>query len=232
MTGLAARLDALARRFEAAAPLPDATPARAGDRRRAAIVSQLLHGETATRAACLRLAALHPSGAARRCLALQAADEARHAGAYAAYLAPLGGPGPADPGVLDALDAAATWPGPPVAGPLIANLIIESEAVRLQRRDLDALGCPALARLHGAIARDEARHVALARLLLRDALGGTDPATRAALAERARHLWWTCAEIALARHAGPFTRGLGRAVLAARWRRVERELGAVGLGPP
>lgn len=198
-----------------------------GDRRTVVVVSLLLHGEAATAESCQRLAALHPSPEARRCLARQAADEARHAAAYASYLGALGDIAPAPATLLASVRGAAGWPGPPWVGPLLANLVLESEAVRLQRHDLANLGGSMLATMHRELAKDEARHVALGRLLLRDAARGLDEAAKVALGARARELWWTCAEAALDRRLGPF----GRGALAPRWRRMERDLATAGFGP-
>ena len=233
MTQAEQRWRVIERGFAAVAPIEPVTVAVGHDATgRRAIVSQLLHGEQATGAACLVLAGLVSPGPARRCLLLQAEDETRHAAAYRTYLSSLGGPLPPATRAVDAVRAAATWPGPPAAGPLIANLIIESEAVRLQVRDLRSLACPALERMHARIAVDEARHVALARLLLTDALAPVGRRDRAVLWRHAQDLWWTCAEVAHEGYVPARIRRLGRPWLMARWHRVARELAAVGLNAP
>ena len=77
-------------------------------------LSQLFHGEVATGGLCRRLLEAVEEPAARRCLALQVADEARHAEVYRRYLERLGGIAPVDDTLARALEAASDAP----AGPL------------------------------------------------------------------------------------------------------------------
>ena len=98
------------------------------------LVSQLYHGERATLAMCERLGREISHPGARRFLAAQAADEARHAQAYALYLDRIGGIGPLDPALRRTFEGALGWHGPWQGLMVAGHVLLESEAVRLLRR--------------------------------------------------------------------------------------------------
>ncbi len=92
------------------------------------LLAQLRHGEAATGALCRRLCHEIPGQGAARFLAAQAADEARHAAAYAAYAARMGEEGAPDADLDEIFRAASSWSGHPLALVLAFNVVIEGEA--------------------------------------------------------------------------------------------------------
>lgn len=196
----------------------------------AAIISQFLHGERATIAMCRRLTTVIDDPDVRRFLETQIADESRHAAAYAAYLARLGGPVPMDPALTRAFDRALAWRGSPQALLLGFHVLLEGEALRTMADFKDCWPCPVFADLNGRISRDEARHVAFGKIFLSQTLPQIDPAERREMADWVRALWQESAEAVLGgiRVPGLFTRGLRRRWLAdgaAQHDRAFRDIG-------
>ncbi|MBM3541462.1 MAG: hypothetical protein FJX51_05405, partial [Alphaproteobacteria bacterium] len=126
----------------------------------ARLVSQLRHGERETGALCARLLDDMPAGGARLYLEAQAADEARHEAAYAAYAARLGEAPPSDPGLGEVFEDAASWRGHPAGLVLAFHVVIEGEALKLQSALAARAPCPLFRAMNERIARDEARHIA------------------------------------------------------------------------
>lgn len=199
-----------------------------------AAVSQLYHGEIATAAACRRLLA-GPVGAdagARVCLEIQIADETRHARAYRAYLARLGDIAPTGPAVAVFLRDAATAPGDPDLGAILAyHVVLEGEALRIQRGFATWLPCPVFRALNARIARDEARHVGFGRIYLEGRLAALSVEERRALFQWVKALWRACAESVMERFRVPgvMTARIARRWLESRWQRQVKDLAALGL---
>ena len=197
-----------------------------------AMVSQLYHAERATAEGCRRLLVALPDPAARRFVALQAAEEVRHATVYRAYLARLGDTAPIDPAVARAFDGALAWRGPWQGLVVAFNLVLEGEALALQRELIDLFPCPLFRALNRRIARDEARHVAFGRLYLCGRLAALPAEQRYEIYRWVRALWRECA---LARRGGgpgaAFIR-IGRRRIEDRWASRARALEAVGLIGP
>jgi hypothetical protein len=189
----------------------------------------LLHaGEEATAAACDGLTAeAAPGSDVRAFLEIQAADERRHAAAYRRYLLRLGVDAPPPQGFACALAALADWRGPP-AGRLVAvHILLEGEALRLQRGTLARLRCPLFGAINRRVARDEARHVAFGKQTLPALLGALDANEKAAVVAAIRALWreavaGLAADRGLARH-------LARSFAAERWDHHARVLEQMGL---
>lgn len=164
----------------------DARPALPAWAPRVAIataVGLLRDGERAAEAACLRLIELLPAGPAADFVRLQAADETRHAAAYARYLDLLGAraaPSDAFEPVHDAMRARNRSPHALV---LVNHLILEDAALGVHHWLARRLPCPLLCRIVRRVGRDEARHVAFGRWFARGAVAAiTEPDRRADLA--------------------------------------------------
>lgn len=166
-----------------------AVPAWLPKKFQAALISQFYHGEMATLAMCRRILADVDTPAARRCVEIQIADEARHAEVYEAYVAEIGGLQPIDPTLKAAYDKALAWDGPPEAMIAAFNIILEGEALFA----LDTLGgwlpCPRFRGINARVSRDEARHLAFGRAYLKARLGTFDLDQRFEIYRWLKDLW-------------------------------------------
>ena len=195
-------------------------------------ISQLHHGEMATARMCRRLLSELEAGGARDCVALQAADEARHAEVYGRYLDRLGGVAPMDGNLASALEGAAEGPAGSLGAMVAFNVVVEGEVLRLQDTIAEFLPCPLLKQINRLIARDEARHVAFGRIYLTEALAQLSPDSRARLYHWVRALWQEASESTLARRSrNPAVRKVLRTWLVKGWSHHEAALARIGLTP-
>lgn len=198
------------------------------------LASQFLHGEQAARAACEALLPLLPDGALRLALATQITDEARHCEAYERYLARLGDIGPRRPLLADAVSRIADWKGPAEGLVLATHVVLESEALAIQQDLVRDFPCPILQRICLLAGRDESRHLALGRILLRAAdLPARPIDERLALHHALHRLWQDCAQAVVEDHGVILWRAVPRARLDAGWRRLQvtfRRVGLIGHG--
>ncbi len=198
----------------------------------AGIVADLLYGETVTARACVHISdLLKDSAAARACLAAQAADEQAHAALYGRYLDRLDVPGRVNPGLEEVYQRCLAWSGHPVALVLAFNVVLEGEALRLQRFLAERLSCPLFCALNRRILMDEARHVAFGRIYGPARLAGLDAEQRIAIYRWLRSLWWDCSGLVLGGLQGP-SGTLLRALqpsLEAFWRKQSVTLMRIGL---
>ena len=194
------------------------------------LVSQLRHGEEATAAICRHLIDALEGDEARRCLAVQESDERRHAAAYGAYVRRLGQDAPANP-LLDALfQRAAAWKGHPLAMVLAFHIVIEGEALKLQKALAASSPCPLFRAINARIANDEARHVAFGVRYARAALPDIDAEDRAVIAAWLKSLWFEAARITTC-HFGALSwlAGIGHVSHDRMWRRRAERLARLGL---
>ena len=194
-------------------------------------LSQLYHGEEATARLCEGLLAEVPEPEARRCLALQIADERRHAAVYKRYLEGLGGVAPVDAALARSLAAAAQSPGGALGAMAAFHVVVEGENLRLQERITGFLPCPLLRQINRRIARDEARHLAFGRIYLARRLAGLPEAERRALRSWLQGLWRAAAEATLRSRGrrNPLVRRFLETWLKRGWTRHEAKLRQVGL---
>jgi len=197
------------------------------------LASQFLHGEAVAQAACERLLPLLPEGGLRRALASQVADEARHVAVHERYMARLGDVAPPRPVLVGALAQLGAWQGPPEGLVLATHVVLESEALAIQQALVRDFPCPLLRRICALAARDESRHLAIGRLLLREAGLAARPLEERVLMHRALRRFWQEAARAIAADHGLF---LARAATPARieagWERLERSFRRLGLTTP
>jgi len=198
----------------------------------AGIVADLRYGEVATAHACRHISGLlHDSRTARACLAVQAADEQAHAELYGRYLDLLDFPGRVNPGLEAVFGRCLDWRGHPVALVLAFNVVLEGEALRLQRFLGERVSCPLFSALNRRIAVDEARHVAFGRLYGPAQLAKLDAEQRIAIYRWLRSLWWECSGLVLDGLRGPA--GMLLRAMQPRpevfWRRQSTSLMRTGL---
>ncbi len=194
-------------------------------------ISQLHHGEMATARMCRRLLS-ELDGGARDCVALQAADEVRHAEVYRRYLDRLGGVAPIEGSLASALEAAAEGPAGALGAMVAFNVVVEGEVLRLQDTLAEFLPCPLLKQINRLIARDEARHVAFGRIFLAEALTALPQDSRIRLYDWVRALWQEASGSTLARRSrNPAVRRVLRNWLGKGWSHHEAALKRIGLTP-
>jgi hypothetical protein len=188
------------------------------------LVSQFLHGEAAALAVCRRLA-LTSDGADRAALDQQSADEARHVEAFRLYLARLGDTSPPTLALARVLEGIAGWHGSS-AGILLGNhVLLEGEALAGLRELATRYPCPLLRQVTRRVMRDEARHVALGRGLLRRAVAELSQDERVDLYGWLRGLWHAGVRAAARDHGGVvFGRVRPPDAIASRWARQRRAL--------
>ncbi|MGE5145395.1 MAG: ferritin-like domain-containing protein, partial [Candidatus Eiseniibacteriota bacterium] len=153
------------------------------------LLSQIYHGERATVRLCRALRPTFADAAARACLDVQIADEARHAAVFGRYLERLGGPTAMDETLAATLDSAARTDAGPEAAVVAYHVVLEGEALDLQRIVRRWVPCPLLTPIVERVVHDEARHIAFGRLFLSDRLGRLGADERSALYREARALW-------------------------------------------
>jgi len=196
-----------------------------------ALVSQFYFGELATLRLCRRLIERIGDADAGRCLAVQIADEERHARVYRTYLERLGDIAQPEPTVAAVYERALAWPGPPEAMVAAFNIVLEGEALRTLD-DLDGwLPCPWFRRINARVSRDEARHFAFGRFYLSAALPGLGRDQRLEIHSWLKGLWDAVGAAALERFRVPglVTRGRRRRWVEAGWWNHRAQLMAVGL---
>jgi len=197
----------------------------------AATVSQLYHGEIASAEMCRYLLDQLDGTETKAFLALQIADEERHAAAYQRYLGLFGDRVPIETALQRTLQAGYEAPGGN-AGKLVAcHLLLESEALRVHEALAARVRCPLLDAINRRIGPDEARHVAFGSLMARDLVRDMEPATRRQLSDWAAQTWHDCARALLddLRNYGllatqPFSQRLEKG-----WARQARQLEDIGL---
>jgi hypothetical protein len=125
-----------------------------------------------------------PEAEARACLARQRLDEQIHGRLYGRYLACLGVEARATIGLQEAYERSVTWQGDPLGLVLAFAVVLEGEALRLQRYFATRFPCPLFAQLNRQISADEARHLAFGRIYGRSAFRRLDAEERIGLYRR------------------------------------------------
>jgi hypothetical protein len=195
------------------------------------LVADLRFGELATAETCDYLAAALSDSGLTECLAIQREDERRHAALYRCYLEALAVEARPDPALARIHRRCLDWNGDPVAVVLAMNVVLEGEALRLQRFFAERFPCPLFADMNRAILADEARHVASGRIYAAAALTGLDPDQRATILAWLRELWWECAMAVRARFGGVQGRFISALLppLSLAWQAQAAALAQLGL---
>ena len=199
------------------------------------IIAQLRAGEVATAALCRHLATVAEDSTVAALLAVQSADEERHAAVYARYLDRLGIAGGADPQIEAVFARGLAWRGADLAPIVAYHVVLEGEALKLHEDFLQDGDCPLFRALNRRILRDEGRHIAFGKIHLARRLARLPRAERLEILDWVHALWWDCSAALrrrwpAARALTPYlSRHLSRRGLEARWRRHERSLVALGL---
>jgi hypothetical protein len=98
------------------------------------------------------------------------------------------------PGLRQVYERCLSWPGDPLGLVLAFNVVLEGEALRLQRYFATRFPCPLFAEINRRILTDEARHIAFGRVDCRPGLRRMDREARVALYRWLKVLWWDSAE--------------------------------------
>ncbi len=156
------------------------------------IISQFYHGELATIRMCRKLLDTITDPMARRCLALQIADEERHAEVYLNYLQGIGPLQPMDSTLNAAYEKALSW-GDADGG---EGLMMAAFTIILEAETLYALNylsrwfwCRKFRSINALVCRDEARHLAFGRFYLEQVFGGFEEQKRMETYRLLKGLW-------------------------------------------
>ena len=195
------------------------------------IVADLCYGEWATAEACQRMAGLVPEAEARACLLRQRDDELAHAEIYRRYLRCLGVEVEPSPALSEIYQRCLSWSGNPLALVLAFDVVLEGEALRLQRFFARRLPCPLFGQINRAILVDEARHVAFGRFYGTMGIAALPTGERRVLATWLKTLWWECARAIRSRNLGPggWVLRAWHPPLETSWRAQSERLAAMGL---
>ena len=195
------------------------------------LVSQFHHGEKAVMQMCDHLAPLLDDYEARRFVALQRRDEAKHADVYGAYAERLGGIQPMEPALDAVLRESRDWPGSAAGIILAFHMVFEGGAVGLIEKLVRRFPCPLFAALNARILIDEARHVAFGRHYLGRQLPLMPAGERIALYRWVQGLWYRAGAETRARYTWPvaMVTRLGSDWLEAGWQRQSGILIGIGL---
>jgi len=197
-----------------------------------AVLSQFLHGERVTAQICRSsIAEFGDDGAVQECLRAQAEDEGRHGALFQRYLERVGDIAPIDPALQAALAGAVNWGGPPEGRIAAIHVLLEGEALRMLGDIGDLLPCPLFREITRGVARDEARHVALGKIVLRRRLAALSGDERRAIYAWIEGLWRDCAGELLPglQVPGIVTARRRREWVAAGWRHHARAMRDIGL---
>ncbi|MCP4328524.1 MAG: ferritin-like domain-containing protein [Alphaproteobacteria bacterium] len=207
--------------------LPVQPPSWLARKHYAAVISHFLDGERATIEICRGLQSHMAEPVARQLLMLQIGDERRHASVYESYLQRLGDIAATDPAVAEVLNRSRNWEGNWL-GPIVAfHIVVEGEALQMQRELCAAFCCPLFSQIAARITRDEARHVAFGRIYLRHRLLDLARTERLEIFLWVHSLWWDCASAVFGRWR--LGRYLARDYLTERWTRQVETLIEIGL---
>jgi hypothetical protein len=200
----------------------------------AGIVSDLRYGELVTARACTQMASMFQATAVRNHLASQRADELAHADLYERYLHRLDAEDHANPALEHLYQRCLDWSGDPLGLVIAFNVVLEGEALRLQRFLATRLPCPLFSALNRRILMDEARHVAFGRIHGASGVAALDAEERVALYRWIKALWWDFGGLLRDNFNGPggrFLRAL-QPTLEDSWDRQAEALLRLGLLRP
>jgi hypothetical protein len=153
------------------------------------MMSQLYHAEIYVVEFCSRLVPLVPDLQAKRFLATQIHDEARHVQAYAQYIQLFGDILPMNEKLRMLFDGALAWEGSYLGWIVAINVLLEGEALNQQNMRIRTLPCPIFKEMYSRITIDESRHTAFGITYLTDKVPALTAAERKAILAWVSSLW-------------------------------------------
>ena len=153
------------------------------------MMSQLYHVEIYVVELCARLIGVVPDLQAKRFLATQVHDEARHVQAYAKYIQLFGDILPINDRLRALFDGALAWNGSYLGWIVAVNVLLEGEALNQQNMRIRTLPCPIFREMYSRITLDESRHTGFGVLYLTDKVPSLDASERNAILAWVSSLW-------------------------------------------
>ena len=153
------------------------------------MMSQLYHAEIYVVEFCARLVTMVPDLQAKRFLATQMHDEARHVQAYARYIQLFGDILPINEKLRSLFDGALAWQGSYLGWIVAVNVLLEGEALNQQNMRIRTLPCPIFKEMYSRITIDESRHTAFGIVYLTDKVPALEAAERNAIVAWVSSLW-------------------------------------------
>jgi len=207
--------------------LPIQPPDWLSDQQYVRMVSNLIYGEKATVKACEKLQAYFGPGSYTDFLTSQIQDEQHHAHIYERYLQMLDREIDPSPEWCDLIGDCLDHHTSPVALMLAFHVLLEGEAVFLQKLIGKHMSCPLFRQMNDKIRTDEARHAAFGRVMLPELIKQEPKG----LMTWARDLWFASANILVAEYLDPAIRASGMLDhwLETRWAGQEELLSGLGV---
>ena len=200
----------------------------------AKIVVNLLQGEMITAYACEQLSGASDDPSASNFLNLQAREEVLHAGFYKRYLQLLGEK--VDPYLaLDRFLQLAKDPGCSVVKKmLVFHVLLENDALSIQKLMAREFPCPLFCDLNRFIALDEARHVTFGGIMIPPMIKNLSKQEKTALFSWAKEFWFETS-LAMAKEYVSHIKCHDKFIvfwLRGRWRLQQKRLRNLGLASP
>lgn len=211
--------------------LPFSPPDWLSQRQYIQMVRNLIYGEEATVQACKILQARLGPGLYHDFLETQIRDENHHAKLYHQYLDLLADDIGPSPGWHEVLEGCLNSHTTVVELILAFHILLEGEAVFLQKLIGEYISCPLFADINNKIRNDEARHVAFGRIMLPTLSAQLSVSEKKKLMLWAEDIWFASARALVAEYIDPGAIQLDMLgqTLQVRWQQQEEMLMNLGM---
>ena len=195
------------------------------------VISQLYHGEIATRNMCLKLLGEVEGEEARRFVEMQIVDEERHIVVFERYLRRAGDIASIEEPLEVAFAQCLAWKGSHLALVAAFHIVLEGGVISILQHLQKKLPCPLMKSINAKLFPDEARHIAFGKIYLRQHLPALEPEERVEIYRALKKIWTAAAEMTRTHYTLPVALAtrIGRDWLLETWDQQSRVLVDIGL---
>ncbi len=206
--------------------LPVSLPKWLSEEQYVRMISNLIYGENATVRACKILQSRLGPGISHTFLSTQISDEENHANIYRRYLKFLGRDEKPSEKWCAIIEDCLENHSSPEELVIAFHVLLEGEAVFLQKLISDYMPCPLFTDINKKIRLDEARHVAFGKIILPSLLVSLSQNHKNDLLSWAKGLWFSSAKILVTEYLDPsmVKSFIISQLLEARWRKQKKIL--------
>lgn len=183
--------------------LPVSLPKWLSEEQYVRMISNLIYGENATVRACKMLQIKIDSGDYHTFLSTQISDEESHAGIYKRYLGLLGQKEMPSEDWCAIIENCLETHTSPIELVVAFHILLEGEAVFLQKLISDYMPCPLFTDINKKIRLDEARHVAFGKIILPQLIDALPQNRKKEILIWAKSLWFSSAKILVTEYLNP-----------------------------